>query len=144
MRLTSPVILLAEDDPNYARLIERGFQKVDAAVSLQIVHDGEAIVAYLEGQGHYADRERFPLPILMLLDLRLPRKSGLGVLGWMRRRGLTSPPVVALTASEEPTEIKQAYALGIRSHYVKPCSVHGLVDMARTLLGDLSLHTGDG
>ncbi len=144
MRSTSCVILLAEDDPNYALLIQRGFQKIQAAVSLQVVHDGEAALAYLMGQGAYTDRERYPVPTLLLLDLKLPRKSGLGVLTWMRERGLNAPPVVALTASEEPTEIKQAYELGIRSHYVKPSSFQGLVDMARTLLGDVSIHTGDG
>ncbi len=143
MRSTSCVILLAEDDPNYALLIQRGFQKIHAAVSLQIVHDGEAAMAYLVGQGAYTDRERYPAPILMLLDLKLPRKSGLRVLTWMREQGLTSPPVVALTASEEPTEIKRAYELGIRSHFVKPSSFQGLVEMARTLLEDRSIRAGD-
>ncbi len=144
MRSTSQVILLAEDDPHYASLIERGFQKIDAAISLHIVHDGEAAMAYLLGQGAYTDRERYPVPILMLLDLKLPRKSGLSLLSWMRERGLTSPPVVALTASEEPTEIKRAYELGIRSHHVKPSTFQGLLDMARSLLEGLAIQTGDG
>ncbi len=134
MPAMSHVILLAEDDPNYAILIQRAFQKADATVPLQIVHDGEAVVAYLAGQGAYADRERYPLPLLILLDLKLPRRSGFGVLTWMRQQGMASLPVVALTSSEEPTELKQAYELGIRSHQAKPSSMQGLVDMAKDLL----------
>jgi CheY-like chemotaxis protein len=137
------VILLAEDDPNYAILIQRAFQEVNGAVALQIVHDGEAVVAYLAGQGAYADRERYPLPVLMLLDLHLPRKSGFEILAWMRQQGMASPPVVALTSSEEPTELKQAYELGIRSHHAKPSSLGGLADMAKHLLVSIP-DGGDG
>ncbi len=127
-------ILLVEDDPNDILLIRRALEKANVTAPLQIVHDGDAAVAYLAGQGAYADREQYPLPILMLLDLKLPRKSGFGVLSWMRQQDrLHPPPVVALTSSGEPGEILHAYELGAYSYYVKPASFQELIDLAKVL-----------
>ncbi|MCK5545342.1 MAG: response regulator, partial [Desulfobulbaceae bacterium] len=77
-------ILLVEDNPNDVILIERAFRKANIANPLQRVTDGEQAVAYLAGERPYAERARCPLPVLMLLDLKLPRKSGLEVLEWLR------------------------------------------------------------
>jgi CheY-like chemotaxis protein len=136
MNATLRPILLVEDDPNDILLIRRAFEKANVAAPLQSVPDGEAALAYLAGEGPYADRERYPLPTLILLDLKLPRKSGFEVLTWMRQQGMASPPVVALTSSEEPTEIKQAYELGAYSYYIKPTSSQERLELVTVLLRD--------
>ena len=111
------VILLAEDDPNDVLLIERAFQRTHVANSLQVVRDGEEALAYLSGQGPFADRERHPLPVLLLMDLKMPRKSGLEVLEWVRQQpGLKRLPIVVLTSSNQGPDINRAYELGANSY----------------------------
>lgn len=125
-------ILLVEDDSNDVLLIQRSFRTARLANPLQVVVDGEEAVAYLSGQGPYADRERSPLPVMMLLDLKLPRKSGFEVLEWLRQQpGLKRLPVVVLTGSQETTDIDRAYDLGVNSYLVKPVTATGLLDMVK-------------
>ena len=114
-------ILLAEDDQNDVMLIKRAFSKSHVINPIACVENGEEAVAYLAGQGEYADRERYPLPFMMLLDLKLPRLSGHEVLKWLREQpGLKRLPVVVLTSSREPSDINRAYETGANSYLVKP------------------------
>lgn len=127
-------ILLVEDDPNDVLLIQRAFRKSNVGNPIQVVGDGEEAIAYLSGQGPYPDRERYPLPLLLLLDLKLPRKSGFEVLEWLRQQpGLKRLPVVVLTSSAETPDINRAYDLGANSYLVKPVRFEGLLHMVRTL-----------
>jgi len=127
-------ILLVEDDPNDVLLIRRAFRKSDVANPIQVVGDGEEAIAYLSGRGPYADRERYPLPVLLLLDLKLPRKSGFEVLEWLRQQpGLKRLPVAVLTSSAETPDINRAYDLGANSYLVKPVRFEGLLRMVQTL-----------
>lgn len=127
-------ILLVEDDPNDVLLIQRAFRRANLVNPLQVVQDGEAAVLYLGGQGSYADRDRYPLPILILLDLKLPRLSGLEVLEWLRQQPrLKRLPVVVLTSSRENVDVNRAYDLGANSYLVKPVAFDGLMEMVRTL-----------
>ncbi|MHC4091588.1 MAG: response regulator [Planctomycetota bacterium] len=127
-------ILLVEDDSNDVLLIQRAFSKAKLANPLQVVEDGDEAVAYLSGQGPYADRERSPLPVLMLLDLKLPRKSGFEVLEWLRQQPrLKRLPVVVLTGSKETKDVDKAYDLGVNSYLVKPVTATGLVEMVKAL-----------
>src|SRR5947207_1284858 len=80
---TDSRILLIEDDLNDVALIKRAFRRVLPAAKLEVLNNGEEAIAYLLGQGIYADRERYPMPDLILLDLQIPRKSGLEVLSWI-------------------------------------------------------------
>ncbi len=134
MSLAHYPILLAEDDSNDVLLIRRAFRKANIANPLHVVRDGEQAVAYLCGQAPYADRERHPLPVLLLLDLKLPRKSGLEVLEWLRQQpGLKRLPVVMLTASRESADVNRAYDLGANSYLVKPVDFDPLLEMVKTL-----------
>src|SRR5260221_230755 len=81
-----PAILHVEDDPNDVLLIDLAFRKAGLSPSLQVVHDGEEAIEYLSGRGSYSDRAVFPFPELILLDLKLPRRSGFEVLSWLRDR----------------------------------------------------------
>ena len=128
------VILLVEDDPNDAALIKRAFRKANLVNPVHQLENGEDSVAYLAGGGEFADRASFPLPVLVLLDLKLPRKSGHEVLAWMRAQpGLKRLPVAVLTSSRESADVNRAYDLGANSYLVKPVSFENLVEMVRAL-----------
>lgn len=127
-------ILLVEDSPDDALLIQRAFRKANLANSVQLVRDGEEAVAYLTGAPPFSDRSQFPLPVLMLLDLKLPRLSGLEVLKWVRQDGtLKRLPVVVLTSSRESVDVNRAYDLGVNSYLTKPVGFETLLEMVKSL-----------
>ncbi|HZO90898.1 MAG TPA: response regulator [Chthonomonadaceae bacterium] len=132
--MAQPTILLVEDDPNDVLLIQRAFRKANLVNPVQVVTDGDAAVAYLAGEGVYADREHYPLPVVILLDLKLPRRSGLEVLEWMRGQPhLHNLPVVVLTSSRENADIQRAYDLCANSFLVKPVAPAEMLEMVKTL-----------
>ena len=134
MSMNCNSILLVEDNPDDVALFKRALHKAELDYPLQVVGDGEAAIAYLSGEGLYADRNNHPLPRLVLLDLKLPRKSGHEVLEWMRSQPeLRRLPVVVLTTSREISDINRAYDHCANSYLVKPFSFDGLMDMVRTL-----------
>lgn len=127
-------ILLVEDDPNDVFLIQRAFRGANLANPIQVLKDGEEAIAYLDGRERYADRNQHPLPVLMLLDLKLPRKSGLDVIDWVRERpGLKRLPIVVLTSSRDHSDVNRAYDLGANSYLVKPVAFEALLDIVKTL-----------
>ena len=134
MTIAQSTVLLVEDDPNDVLLIQRAFRRANLAHVIQTVEDGEEAVAYLSGKPPYADRDRYTLPTLMLLDLKLPRKSGLEVLHWVRQQdGLKRLPVVVLTSSRETADVNRAYDLGANSYLVKPVAFESLLEMVKAL-----------
>lgn len=131
-----PTVLIVEDDPNDVLLLQRAFSKVSVPHDLRIARDGEEALDYLEGAGPYADRAAHPLPCLVLLDLKLPRRSGLEVLEGIRRTpALSGLPVIILTSSREESDIQRAYERGANSYLVKPVGFEGLLDLVRELAG---------
>jgi CheY-like chemotaxis protein len=134
MKLEQTTILLAEDETNDVFFMQRCFEKARLLNPLQVVNDGVQAMAYLKGEGEYADREKFPFPILMLLDLRMPRKSGFEVLEWRASQpGLKRLPTVVLTSSKEGPDINRAYDLGANSYLVKPPQPEALAEMFQRL-----------
>jgi len=128
------VILAAEDEPVDAMMIRRAFRKAGISQKLHLVEDGDAVIDYLTGTNAYSDREQFPLPVLLLLDLKLPRRSGLEILEWLRQQpGLRRIPVVVLTSSRQSTDVSCAYDLGANSYLVKPVGFTALIDIMKTL-----------
>ena len=127
-------ILLVEDSPDDALLIQRAFRKANLANPVQLVRDGEEAVAYLSGAPPYEDRTRFPLPVFMLLDLKLPRRSGLEVLAWVRQESVVKRlPVVVLTSSRESVDVNRAYDLGVNSYLTKPVGFEALLEMVKNV-----------
>ncbi len=128
------VILHVEDDANDVLLIARAFRKAEVPARIQVVNDGEQAVHYMAGLNSFSAREQFPLPVLVLLDLKLPRKSGIEVLEWIRSQpGLKRVPVVMLTSSRQMVDINRAYDLGVNAYLVKPVNFDGLVELLKTL-----------
>lgn len=127
-------ILLVEDNPVDVLLMQRAFRNENFAnTSLQIVRDGDAAVFYLNGDGEYSDRDRYPLPAIILLDLKLPRRSGHEVLVWLKQQPeLKRLPVVMLTSSRQTLDVKRAYDLGANSYLVKPVGFASLSEMMRS------------
>lgn len=120
-------ILVVEDSPTDVILIRRALSQAGLTNPVQVVSDGDAAVAYLAGAGDYADRTQFPLPALVLLDLKLPRRSGLEVLEWVRAQAtVRRVPVVMLTSSEQRRDVNAAYDRGVNSYLVKPVEFHDL------------------
>ena len=127
-------ILLVEDDPNEIYLTQRAFRKANISVSLQVIDDGDSAIAYLSGTEKYADRELYPLPNLILLDIKLPCRSGHEILAWLRQHSqLKILPVVIFTSSREPGDVNLAYELGANSYLVKPSGLRALTKMVETL-----------
>ncbi len=123
-------LMVVEDDTGEVMLIQRAFEKARVVSPIQIIGDGDEAIAYLSGQGKYADRQIYPLPSLMILDLKLPRRSGFEVLQWLRAQpGLKRLPVVVLTASALNSDINRAYDLGANSYLVKPVRLEELKSM---------------
>ena len=127
-------LLIVEDEANDRFLIERAIRKAQIANPLRMIENGEEAVAYLSGEGRFADREAFPLPILVLLDLKLPRRSGIEVLQWIRSsERFQTLPVVVLTSSPESNDVRRAYQAGANSYLVKPVAFEGLHRMIETV-----------
>src|ERR1051326_6501859 len=99
--MTQNVLLHVEDDPNDLLLLQRAFRNANAQVTIQPVNDGDKAVAYLSGTDEFTDREKYPLPGIVLLDLKMPRKSGLEVLQWFRsQQKLRRLIVIVFTSSK--------------------------------------------
>jgi CheY-like chemotaxis protein len=127
-------ILLVEDSDDDVALIRRAFRRGGVTTGLRVLGDGDSAVAYLAGEGDFHDRERHPMPRVLLLDLKLPRRSGLEVLEWVRSRPeLRSLIIVILTSSRESRDLHVAYQLGANSFLVKPVEFDRLLDLVKTL-----------
>ena len=127
-----PALLLVEDTEDDAFFLRRALSK--AGVEQTPVHlgDGHEALAYLAGEGAYADRAAHPLPAIIFLDLNLPYKTGLQVLEWIRQRPeFARIVVIMLTSSREESDVRQAYRLGANSYVVKPSSADQLVEIAK-------------
>lgn len=127
----NPPVLWVEDDADDVFLIGRAIQKAGLDQPF-LVRDGGEAVAYLSGSGKHADRIAYPLPSLILLDLKLPKMSGFEVLSWIRERSeIRRVPVVMFTSSKEASDIDRAYSLGANAYLLKSVDHDDLVEALR-------------
>jgi two-component system response regulator len=126
-------ILQVEDDPNDVFLLEHAMKKAGVANPIQVASDGRQAIDYLEGTGKFADRIKYPLPCLTLLDLKLPYVMGLEVLKWIREQPGTALVVIILSASAEDGDIEAAYRLGANAFLTKPSDANKLEDMVKAI-----------
>jgi CheY-like chemotaxis protein len=126
--LNNVPILLAEDDENEVFLMRRAISEAGIPNPLFVVRNGQEVVDYLAGEGQYSDREKHPLPGLMLLDLKMPWMDGFDVLAWLRKRPhFDGLPVVVMTSSKLQSDIDKSRELGVYDYRVKPNEFQDLV-----------------
>ncbi len=130
----SITVLHIDDDPNDTELLKAAARRANIDCVLRNVEDGEQAIAYLSGAGEFANRSHYSMPSLILLDLKMPRATGLEVLKWIRaNRNLEAIPVVILSGSELQDDIQQAYEIGANSYLIKPLGFEALVSMVRNI-----------
>src|SRR5215218_7633026 len=134
------VILLVDNDVDDVFIVNLAFEQWGLKNPLQVLWNGAQVVDYLTGQGGYANREQFPLPSLILLDLHLPKLSGLEVVTWIRARPEWAKlPVVILSGSGNSKEVACALDLGANAALKKTPTRENLleqfVELNETVLG---------
>ena len=133
-------ILQVEDDANDVFLLQRAFTKAGITNPVQVVTDGQMAIDYLDGHGRFANRAVYPLPGLVLLDLKLPHKSGREVLQWIRSQpGFRRMVIIVFTTAQYAGDVGLAYDLGANSFLVKPTDFSEYLRIA-LLLKDWWLH----
>ena len=126
----SKTILLVDDDKDDIFFMKRAFEEAALLNPVKILQDGQEAIDYLSGAGKFADRIQYPLPFLVLLDLKMPRVMGLEVLKWLREQPrFKTLIVIVLTSSKMHADIQTAYRLGANSYLVKPASSDKLTAM---------------
>jgi CheY-like chemotaxis protein len=124
-------ILYVEDDDNDIRLFHLVCAQVPLAAAIHTVRDGEEAIAYLEGEGPYANRARHPMPALVVTDLKMPKLDGFDLVEHIRHHPtLKSLVVIMLSSSALPPDVKHAYALGVNAFVTKP---HQLPDLRKVV-----------
>lgn len=127
-------ILLVEDDENDIYLFQRAAREAGIRNPISIAHDGQEAIDYLSSQEKFLDRVRFPLPCLIILDIKMPRRTGIEVLEWLRAEpALRKLPVIMFSSSAQPADVDRAYELGANAFIVKPSSSERRKDLALVL-----------
>lgn len=120
----SNTVLLIEDNPDDVWAFRRAFREIGWPSPLHVVEGGAQALEYLEGKGKYHNRHEFPLPTLVLVDLKMPGMDGFEVLKWIRAQPeLSNLRVVVLTTSDEIRDVNRAYTLGANSFLTKPLNL---------------------
>ena len=126
-------VLIAEDDEDEALLLEHALKAIGISNPLLIVDNGEHVIAYLKGEGHFADRAAYPLPAVLITDLKMPAVDGFELLEWLRHHPqFAIIPTLVFSNSSEPQDVQRAYALGANAYLVKPPEMEQLEALMRT------------
>ena len=135
-----PRILLAEDDENDQFFVKCAIRKHDIQIDLHIVDRGDSVIAYLLGQAEFGDRKKYPIPSLILLDIKLPGKSGLEVLHWIRHDSpCPNVPVIVMSSSQLKEDWDRAYSLGVNAFLTKPSAFDEVASLFKSAT-DLFIH----
>src|SRR5579862_8285726 len=127
-------ILLVEDREEDVLFFRRAFKSADLHHAITHVPDGDEAIKYLSRQPPYNDNKLYPVPDVIVLDLKMPKRDGFEVLQWLRDQNALKPaPVVVLTSSDRPDDIKKAKDLGAGSYYTKPIDFTKLVGVAKDI-----------
>jgi len=133
MNRPSTVFLIVEDEPSDAEFLQHAFARVGGGDSIYTVGNGLEAVAYLSGEG-VTDRERFPLPDVIITDLKMPHMNGLELLQWLHTHETwRRVPRIVLTSSAASSDVATAYAWGAAAYLVKPVDIHELRTMAKAM-----------
>ena len=129
------IILIVDDNPDDIELLRLAFQKAKAPCGIMSAPDGAEAIRYLAGEGKYADRKLYPMPLLVLLDLNMPRLNGFEVLAWIQKHSQSALPlVITLSYSRLEDDIRRAYELGTSAFVAKPVDLDGSVSLVKLLI----------
>ena len=129
------IILLAEDDPNDVMLMQMALAKSGLTLPVQVATDGADAMAYLKGEGQYADREQYPFPRVLITDIKMPRVSGLELLKWLQDHPECNLiPKIVLSSSQQEKDVTRAYQLGTNCYFVKPRTFSELKELVRVAI----------
>jgi len=132
--MSNAVIMLVDDLEEDVLLVQRAFLRAKFTNPVHVVRSREEAIAYLKGDNQYAKRDEYPLPSLVLLDLKMPGMDGFDVLKWIRKEpSLKAIRVVVLTSSDQIRDVNEAYRLGANSFMVKPMDFQNYVAMSASL-----------
>lgn len=121
---------MVDDSPDDQFLLELAFRKSGVAHHFHALPSGEAALDYMKGSGKYGDRQKFPVPDVLILDLKMHGCSGLDVLKWLRQHpDCAIIPVIVFSSSNLPTDVKRAYQLGANAYVSKPGGLTELVEL---------------
>ena len=131
---SSSIILHVEDDPNDVLLLKTAVKMAGIRYGIRSVRDGLEAINYLSGVEPYHDRAEFPMPLLVLLDLKMPRTNGFDVLRWIRSQShFKQLPVVIFTSSNHAADMAKAYEYGANSYLLKPVTLEDLVETLKAV-----------
>jgi CheY-like chemotaxis protein len=134
MQNTPHLILLLEDNPDDVFLMDRAFKKNGINDRLVVLGDGQEGIDYLSGAGRFQDRKAYPLPDVVIADLKMPRKTGLEFLAWVKAHPEAQTiPTILLSTSNQEVDVKSAYELGANTYFIKPGGFQELVELVKTL-----------
>jgi len=126
--------MIVDDDPDDLILIERSFRKIGVKDPIHTINGGREAIAYMIGEGKYADRSLYAYPTFIITDLKMPGTDGFAVLEHLKNNpGWAVIPTVVLTSSTDLDDIKKAYMLGASSYHLKPASLDGLCHQLQVL-----------
>jgi CheY-like chemotaxis protein len=127
-------VLLVEDDLNDIFLVKRAFKKANIPNPLQVVTDGAEAINYLQGTEKYADRDHYPLPHLIVMDITMPRMTGFEVLEWIKADAvLRRVPVIIVSSSDQAADINRAYELGANAYMIKPVNFRSVETLFQSI-----------
>lgn len=125
-------ILLVDDEENDATLVKMAFKRSNVLNPVQWARDGVDAIAYLNGEGTYADRTRYPFPEVLILDLKMPRMGGFELLSWVREHPeYRVIPTIIMTSSRQDPDVEKAYNLGANTYMIKPSSFEELARLVK-------------
>ena len=123
------LILIADDDENDLTAFRQCLKKAGAKNPVIAVDDGEKVIGYLKGEGKFENREKYPIPAILFLDLKMQRVGGFEVMEWIRDTKFRDILIVALSGHGELESVRRAYQLGARSFLIKPCEVADMLNL---------------
>jgi CheY-like chemotaxis protein len=127
-------ILMVDDDANDIFFLRRAFLKAGLSYPLLDLPDGEKAIEYFSGSNQYGDRIKFPLPVLLLLDLKMPKVTGYDVLEWLRKREeLAQFKIVVLSSSGLESDIARAKQLGADDYRIKPGDIDETISLVKDI-----------
>jgi CheY-like chemotaxis protein len=128
-----PTLLIVEDSEDDIFFIERIFKQLAARCELRFARDGGEAIDYLAGKGKFKDRAQYPMPTIILMDLKMPRKNGFEVLEWMQTQpDIKLIPTIVVTSSTLQEDITRAYRLGANAVMNKPVNKDSLLQMLKS------------